>query len=549
MSLLQFNTGVIAVIQSVMRAIILTDEQRRVYATELIDTYNGFGATYLIKSIQDSIKSPVIQNAMIKLLMPFPILQTFIDAISAVYAKQPQRTFTLEGKVIVDEITDQMDPEKYYADKDLNKILNDFYGREFCLRIKESEAYANLLSTAIYKVNNREGKMRLDFVPSDVVVVAENLDDTTQMNQLYFMRGIGSNQQQTLNPIYERWDTAAYEITSGNQVESKPNRAVEQLKAYVGPVPGENGVQEDVLHIGSGFPPFVVLRSCLPLDGFWNLKDKDTNDVIKQICVALTEIRYLQRYGAFGLKYSINAKLPDETKMDITGFWEFQQPETVPGTEPKTITIGELENKAKIAELTQSVMDNIRLLFTLKGINSDALTGSKEKGTAEAKNIDRKELLNQITTQEEIWKLNEENIFMTLICVYNRDNSKQLPKGLGLTTDYPDPEETAADMEKKLANWLVMIQNDFKTPIDWMMDQNPDLSAEEAELLYERNAEFNKGDASEPIQELGPDGKPLPQTTIPQPGQKAGGTMKKKPMTFADKMKMKKQNQGMMADA
>jgi hypothetical protein len=509
MSLFQFGSGAIAVVQSVMRAIIMTDEQRRVYATELIDTYNGFGATYLEAAIKASIKSNVISENMVKLKTPFPLLQTFIDAISAVYNQQPSRTFTLDGKILVDEITEDMDSEKYVANKDLKKILDNIYDREFCLRIKESEIYANLLSTVIYKINNREGKKKLEFVPSDVVVVAENQEDTTQMNQIYFMRGIGSNQQQALNPIYELWTLDKFEILIGSQREEKTNRAVEELRKYKGSVPGEDGAAEIISHIGSGFPPFVVLRSCLPLDGFWNLRDKDTNDVIKQICIALTEIRYLQRYGAFGLKYSVNAKLPEEAKMDITGWFEFiQDDNNLPGTPAKQVEIGELENKAKIAELTQSVMDMLRLLFTLKGINSDALTGSKERATAESKKIDRKDLIKQITYQEEIWKLNEENIFMTAICVHNRDNSKKLPAGLGITIDYADSEETAADMEKKLANFLVMIENDLKTPIDWIMEQNPDLNEEEANLLYERNTEFNKGDI-EQIVPLGPDGKPL----------------------------------------
>lgn len=511
MSLFQFGSGAVAVVQSVMRAIIMTDEARRVYATELIDTYNGFGSTYLKKAIVDSIKSPVIANAMVNLRMPYTLLQTFIDAISAVYAQQPNRTFSVDGKIIVDEIKEGMDSEKYIADKDLKKILDGFYCREFCLRIKESEAYSNLLSTVIYKINNREGKMKLDFVPSDVVVIAENADDSTQMNQLYFMKGIGSNQQQNLNPIYEFWTLDKFEVLSGNTREEKPNRAVEELIKYKGDAIGEDGASEFIQHIGSGFPPFVVLRSCLPLDGFWNLRDKDTNDVIKQICIALSEIRYLQRYGAFGLKYVVNAKLPSDTVMDITGFWEFQPEEIIPGTQSREIQIGELENKAKIAELTQSVMDMIRLLFTLRGINSDALSGTKERTTAEAKYLDRKDLANKITDQQEIWKMNEENIFNTLICVYNRDNSKKLPTGLEITIDFPDPEEAAADMEKKLNNWLIMIEKNFKTPIDFIMDQNPDLNESEATMLYEKNKAFNEEIGKEETEELGPDGKPLPQ--------------------------------------
>ena len=115
-----------------------------------------------------------------------------------------------------------------------------------------------------------------------------------------------------------------------------------------------------------------------------------------------------------------------------------------------------------------------------------------------------------LLSQHEIHKSGnclQRSINIEWICIHNRDNSKKLPVGLEILVDFPDAEETADQMEKNLNNWLIQIENNFKTPIDFLMDQNPDLSEEEAKLLYEKNEAFNKGNKEEI---LGPDGKPLP---------------------------------------
>ena len=47
-----FSGGTIPAIQeSIIRGRLLNEEARRVYATELIDTYSGFGKGYLVNQI------------------------------------------------------------------------------------------------------------------------------------------------------------------------------------------------------------------------------------------------------------------------------------------------------------------------------------------------------------------------------------------------------------------------------------------------------------------------------------------------------------------
>lgn len=493
MPLFQFSDLSLPLIkESVARASILNDEERRIYATELLDTYKGFGQQYLESLINRSITSEQIKRIMVNLKMPFPILTSFIDSLSMVYKDQPKRNFLLNGKILVEDLPEGefIDKKKYIVNKDLAETLGKIYNREFCLRIKEAEEFANLLNTVIYKINNREGELKLDFIPNDAAVVRQNPLDSTQMDQIYFM--IGSATLDTNIIVeYERWNLIEFEKTNSNEKQEKilmPNRAEEELKKYT------NNMEKE--HIGSGFPPFVVIRDNLPTDNFWNISDKDTIDIIKQINLALTEIRYLQRFGSFGLKYLINAKLPTGTAIDAAGIWELtEESGSLPGISKK-VEVGELKNEARIEALTESVFQMLRFLFTLKGINSEGFISSKQKSTAESKEIDREGLKEYISKQQEIWHLNEEYIFYTAIVVYNRDNSNKIPKGLEIKIDYPDVEASAEEMEKKINNWIVMIDNNFKTSIDFIQEDNPDLTKQEATLLFEQNKAFNKAQES-----------------------------------------------------
>jgi len=497
MPLFQFSDLSLSLIrENVMRASILNEEERRLYSTELLDTFRGFGQSYLATLINTSITSEQIRRTMINLKMPFPILTSFIESLSMVYKVQPKRIFLLNGKTLVAVLPegDFIDKKNYVVSTDTIEKLEKIYNREFCLRIKEAEVLANLLNTVIYKVNNREGDIKLDFISNDAAVVKQNIDDSTQMDQIYFILGASGSGKNKVVVEYERWTLLEFEkINSDTKATEKvmaPNRAAEELKLYTG--------NPEKQHVGSGFPPFAVLRNSLPTDDFWNLMDKDSMDVIKQINLALTEVRYLQRFGSFGLKFLINAKLPAGSSMDVAGVWELVEENVTPGT-TRTIQVGELENNARIEALVDSIFQMLRFLFALKGISAEGLISSKQKSTAESKAVDREDLKEYISKQQEIWHLNEENIFQTAIAVYNRDNTVKLPKGLVLKVDYPDAETTAEQMEKVINNWLVQIDNDFKTPIDFIMNDNPDLTKDEAEKLYEQNRSFNEAQKPDPL--------------------------------------------------
>lgn len=493
-----FNFGkksIVTHVSAVNRANVLDDGERQRYSTELLDTYQGFGLKYIQAQIKGGISSETIRNSMYKLAVCFPLLKDFVDKISMVYRRQPVRSFYLDGKLIVDQLpSDQefINEDKYEVNESLFNKLNEIYNREFAMRIKSAEEKTNLLSTTIYKINNRYSNLTLDFIANDLAAVFPDVDDNAKMNSIVFQKGLTINDTNA-EIYYEYWTPEIYQLLEGESTKTENiNRAVEEYRKYTD--------NEYAKYIGDGFPPFIVLRSELSDLDFWNLQDHDTMSLIKEINVAFTELRYLQRYGSFGLKYLLNAKLPTNQTMDLVGMIEIETQNSTPtnSKDNNDTKIGEFKNEGRLEQLGDSIFKMLQLLFSVKNITVDRLITTKQATTAESKQIDNESLKEQIEKQQEIWAINEENIFNTAIMVYNRDNGNdKLPKGLEISVDFYDSQLTAEEASKEIENWLVKIDNDIKTRVDWIRKDNPDLDEKDAELVYNKNKSINEGDKAE----------------------------------------------------
>ena len=113
-------------LHSVDRQRNISEENRRTYATELLDSYYGFGLPYLRGAIEKSFKSKITQNAMKNLAVELPLLNKFMREISRVYLVNPTRRFFIDGKeILAEKPNDIVRPEKYVIDEDLFTILNE----------------------------------------------------------------------------------------------------------------------------------------------------------------------------------------------------------------------------------------------------------------------------------------------------------------------------------------------------------------------------------------------------------------------------------------
>lgn len=546
----------------VTRKKLLQENVRRSYATELLDTYYGFGRPYLQQLIKDSITSKNIQNQMLLVVRCLPLLKFFTNSISRVYATQPERRFFLDCKEIIKtpkekleqnnetdankkaakvssndiandtekdpttaapeanvskpvdqnkqsidgEENDQEDSseapfnpllneDKFIYNDELFEALNNLYNDNIILGIKQCERLTNLLNTTVYKiVTNEQGKVRMVFLPNDSVQIKPDYSDLTKAEQIAFVQdviqeGSGMTKIQT---VIENW-TKDLKVIPFNAVEKEvPDEedginqaAVEYEKLF------------DTKKCGDAFAPFVVFRDSGSNIEFWDIKDNDVVEYIKSINMSITELRYLEKFTSFGLKYTVNIKLPEDGVMDPNGIWQLAvENNSVPGAETgKNWDIGEFKNEGRIDEVIKAIIFNMKMLFSMFNVPLDALVSTNSKASAESKQEDSKELFAAINSQRDIWNLNEQNLFKVLQAVHNRDNDYKIPKGIEMLVNY----EEKASVEKVADDWMVEIQNNISTALDWLSDKNPDLDRDEVMELLKSNKAINDEQKEEPL--------------------------------------------------
>lgn len=482
-------------LQPVTRKKNLSEADRREYATELIDTYNGFGLSYLIEDISQSFSVSSVKDRMIELAYALPLLEKFIRTISKVYTINPTRKFYQDGKEIIDELpNDIVDPKKYIINPTLFNTLNDLYNDSVNISLKEIEKLTNLLNAVPVKVvTDINKKIKLLTIPNDNVQVFEEKEDITIARDIIFINEkFDINGKVLTEPEEEVWsgEFSILNNEKGNVIQTVNKAGVEAKKLY-----GNN-------QIGWAFAPFVIFRNSQPTMNFWDVKGKDLIDYISSINISLTELRYLTRYTAFDLKYTVNLKTPKDGIADPMGVLQFAIDSSgVPGGEgEKNWDIGELKNHGSIKEVIESIIFNLKMIYDIFDINLDSLITTNSVRSAESKDKDKENLFDWVNSQREIWQLNEQNFFKVASAVHNRDvmetdkkglitvqNGVKIPKGIEIQVNFEELDTTIKTNE----DWMTEINNDISSFIDWLSAMNPDLDRDELMKLLEDNRGIN----------------------------------------------------------
>lgn len=493
--MLRNSNQYITTLGTVKRKKDISDEARRRYATELIDTYYGFGKGYLEERINKTIRNESIKREMFVVARCLPLLQYFVNSISRVYSTQPKRKFFLDGKEIINETLegfDNLDKNKFVQDTKLFDTLNGLYSDNVINTIKQSEKFTNLLNTTVYKViTNNLGKIELVFIPNDTIQIHYDQYDINKAAEIAFSQNVTIDAENTQNiiPLAEVWNVERKSVPMTavdreslrlDNVESENEAAIEYEKLY------DNKITD------YAFAPFAVFKdSGYSLD-FWNQKNADVNDYIKSINMSLTELKYLMKYTSFGLKYTIGLKAPEDGVLDPIGIVDFAEKNSgVPlGDGGKNYDIGEFKNEGRMDEVIRGIIFDMKLLFNMFNIPLDALISTNSVRSAENKQMENEELFSYINAQRDIWTRNEQELFRVMTAVHNRDNDYQLPKGVEMFVNFTEHKSK----QKEVEQWLVEIENNVSTVIDWLSEMHPDLDRDELMDLLTSNKSLNQKD-------------------------------------------------------
>ena len=121
-----------------------------------------------------------------------------------------------------------------------------------------------------------------------------------------------------------------------------------------------------------------------------------------------------------------------------------------------------------------------------------------------------------IEAQRDEWRINEENLFHTLVSVWNYlSKSNPIDHDIEMVVDFHDSQRSIDDQVKELDMDLLKMASDLTNPIELILKQNPDLTSEQARIIFEKNQSINS--ALEPEIELGIEGETEEPIEEPEP--------------------------------
>lgn len=492
-SLYSPQSGVVHIVHNPpLRSSIKTEEERKRLATQLIDTFKGNQEPYLRDLIFDRYKDPTFAESRAKYLAPLPILKKLIKNISKIYDRNPIRKFYLNDKEIVRELDDLMDSNKYVVNPGLLDVLEKkFYNNKNSATLKMAEEYTNLLGDTVFKIkSDDEGNLKLIFLPNDIVSVFSHYIDSKEFKNsaqesniadviCVYKDEVSKGDVFYNNPVeVEKWTVEKKKVY--NDKKASDNEASKKAKDYF----------DSKGYIGYAFAPFVVFRSEHSWGSFWNVRDTDVLKFINELNLKISHKNYLTQTDTDNTKVLIDGEPMDNIFSDPSVLNQIATKDLANAHNPSPEALSQAKlqelKTADLKKLDEAIMQDMKTLFKMYDLPFDSLLATKNVMSAENKQVENEALFAYINSQMNIWAENEHNLFKTMVSVYNRDN-EALPKGLSMMVNFEKRE-----VQKKLAeDWLVEIQNGVSNICQWIMSENPDLSKDEAQKLYESNIATN----------------------------------------------------------
>jgi len=251
--------------------------------------------------------------------------------------------------------------------------------------------------------------------------------------------------------------------------------------------------------------PFILFSKQQPIGRLLNFSNGndlfDANINLAINLIHLNELIKYQSYKQIVFKTKNLKNLPDKMEFDPQSMITLKVDEDGIGD------ITTLDLQTEIQRLWDIIKNRAIMILSAYGISPQNFTMSAIPASGFALELDNRQLLEDRQNKLSVLREKEDETFKKTRIVWNFHNPnkpidiKSMFKMDFGEIDFPKSEQDLAT-EK-----TVKIKNSVETPIDWIMQENPDLTREEAEKVFQENKAINqtngRGVAIQPTQQPG----------------------------------------------
>ena len=434
--------------QSIMRARLSANDNRKVEAAKRLDYYKGNQLHHLDAILNGQFAHP----SRLKLQKQFSnIVRPIIDQVSMLYKRPPLRKLMRAGAEVDGPIAD------LYGDLQRNANMDAV--------MRTVNRYTNLLQTVAVMAVWRNERVELDILTPDILNVVQDPKDPTKAAAVIIEQAYGDSValDDQANPygvrkLYIVWTPQDHAVFNEQGTFMSELSNEERVNPY-------------------GLIPAAFFRDDLALGEFWGEGGDELVNAQEAINVKLTELNQLIKLQSFSIPVFVGDAPPEGITVDPSNFISIPLGDATGRGQPDFKFVSP---DPKIGDLLGVIKEEVSRIAISYGISPEQfrLSGSPASGFA-------LQVLNQrIDDKREndaaIYRDAERDLFNAMRAVWNAHNppARAIPEDVELTVDFTE-NEAPQDPAAEDARWLVRINNGIKSRADWLMAVDPDIKTKD----------------------------------------------------------------------
>jgi hypothetical protein len=326
-------------------------------------------------------------------------------------------------------------------------------------KMKLANRYARLLGTIMLRPVWRDGKMDLDIYTPDVldVVTGDTPEDVIAV--LVTFDRTGRNEEIE----YDLWTAEEYQRLDyrGRVLSSEEN-------PY-------------------GVIPFIPIFASVPTDTFWLPGAADLMAVQDEVNRRLTALSFTADLQGFGIAVAKGVTGRDGKAPDL---------KFGPGDYlglPEGAAFAFESPNAPIADIISMIDFVLKQAAITNGLTAASMSTNPTQESGISKLVGNTELEEQRRDQIALFAGYEQQLFKMFRTVWNVHNpQRQMSEAATLRVDFYDPKPVLSGLEQA-REWELLMDKGLISPVDIMIERNPDLTRNEAKKrLLEIRAELKE---------------------------------------------------------
>jgi len=365
----------------------------------------------------------------------FNIVKKIINLLSSVYGEPANRS-------LIDA-----------TDKDLETFDTIIDTMNLDEKMKVANRYTNLLKTILLKPTWRNDRMELDIFTGDIldVVTGSSLEDIQQVIITHY-----STTGRLEDMSFTSWTREQV-----NQYDFNRTLLTSRANPY------------QVI-------PFVPIHARPPVHDFWTLGGDDLVNAQESIYQLLSDLLFVVKYQGFGVSV---LKEPSSDHAILSADQLIVAPNS-------TIRLSNKDSDFKIEQPKAPIKDVIQLIEFIfqqtaitNGLSGGQVSMKQNRQSGASKVIASEELREIRRNQIPTYQRAETQLFELCRTVYNTHNPfRQFSASCGFEISFPEIKlhKSQLTQEKQAEAWERELKIGISSPVEILMEKNPDLTRDQA---------------------------------------------------------------------